>query len=163
MWYSEVMKRTVYIETSVISYLTAQMSRDLVVAAHQQLTAEWWQHALPQFEPFVSAVVLEEIAQGDPEAARRRKDSVAGFSVLEVSAEVRDLAEHYFSAIDLPERARADAYHLALAVFHGMDYLVTWNCTHIAGGRVKWIVQNISAKRGIASPIICTPEELMEA
>ena len=135
----------------------------MVVAAHQQLTAEWWQLALPQFEPFVSPVVLEEIAKGDTEAADRRRNSVTGFGILEITTEVRDLAEHYFEAIDLPERARADAYHLALAVLHGMDYLVTWNCTHIAGGRVKWIVQNMNAKRGIGSPIICTPEELMEA
>lgn len=90
-------------------------------------------------------------------------DSVAGFGILEVSTEVRDLAEHYFTAIDLPERARADAYHLALAVWHGMDYLVTWNCTHIAAGKVKFTVQRINTGRGIGSPIICTPEELMES
>lgn len=162
MCYSIDMKPTVYIETSVISYLTAHMSRDLVVAAHQQLTVDWWKQALPQFEPFVSPVVLEEIAKGDPEAADRRKKSIAAFGILEISAEIRDLAERYFTVIDLPERARADAYHLALAVWHGMDYLATWNCTHIAGGKVKWIVQRINAERGIGTPIICTPEELME-
>jgi hypothetical protein len=88
--------------------------------------------------------------------------AVSAFEVLEVVPEVRDLAEHYFTAIDLPEKARADAYHLALAVWHGMNYLVTWNCTHIAGGKVKLIVHEINAGRGIESPIICTPEELME-
>jgi predicted nucleic acid-binding protein len=156
------MKPTVYIETSVISYLTAQVSRDLVVAAHQQLTVEWWEQALPTFEPFVSPVVLEEIARGDPDAAERRMKAASAFKVLEVTPEVRDLAEYYFAAIDLPEKARADAYHLALAVWHDMDYLVTWNCTHIAGGRVKLIVQRVNAGRALASPIICTPEELME-
>ena len=162
MLLSIVVKPTVYIESSVVSYLTAQVSRDLVVAAHQQLTAEWWQQALPQFEPFVSSVVLEEIAKGDPEAAKKRMNSVATFGIPEVSPEVRDLAESYFTAIEMPEKARADAYHLALAVWHGMDYLVTWNCTHIASGKVKLIVQKINAGRGIESPIICTPEELME-
>jgi hypothetical protein len=88
--------------------------------------------------------------------------AVASFGILEVLPEVRDLAEHYFTVIDLPEKARADAYHLALAVWHGMDYLVTWNCTHIAGGRVKLMMQRMNAGRAIASPIICTPEELME-
>ncbi|MEN6577881.1 MAG: type II toxin-antitoxin system VapC family toxin [Phycisphaerales bacterium] len=156
------MRPSVYIETSVISYLTAQASRDLIVAAHQQLTVEWWEKALPAFEPFVSPVVLEEIARGDPDAAKRRMKAVAVFEVLGVVAEIRDLAEQYFGAIDLPEKARADAYHLALAVWYGMDYLVTWNCTHIAGGRVKSIVQRVNAGRGFASPIICTPEELME-
>ena len=156
------MKPTVYIETSVISYLTAQVSRDLVVAAHQQVTAEWWEQALPAFEPFISPVVLEEIGRGDPDAAKKRMKAVSAFQVLEVAPEVRDLAEHYFAAIDLPEKARADAYHLALAVRHGMDYLVTWNCTHIAGGKVKLIVQRVNAGRALATPIICMPEELME-
>jgi predicted nucleic acid-binding protein len=156
------MKPSVYVETSVISYLTAQPSRDLVVAAHQQITAEWWKQALPQLDVFVSSVVLEEIGRGDPDAAQRRAEAVSAFEVLEVMPEVRDLADCYFAAIDLPERARADAYHLALAVWHGMDYLVTWNCTHIAGGKVKLIVQRVNAAQGIESPIICTPEELME-
>ncbi len=156
------MKPTVYIETSVISYLTAQVSRDLVVAAHQQVTAEWWEQALPRLEPFISPVVLEEIARGDPDAAKRRMKTVGAFGILDVSPEVRDLAEHYFAVIDLPEKARADAYHLALAVWHGMDYLVTWNCTHIASGKVKLVVERTNAGRNIGSPIICTPEELME-
>jgi len=156
------MKPTVYIETSVVSYLTAQVSRDLIVAAHQELTVEWWEQALPKLQPYVSPVVLEEIAKGDPGAAKKRMKAVSDFEVLEVVPEVRDLAERYFMAIDLPEKARADAYHLALAVWHGMDYLVTWNCTHIAGAKVKLIVQGVNARRGIESPIICTPEELME-
>jgi predicted nucleic acid-binding protein len=156
------MKPTVYIETSVISYLTAQVSRDLVVAAHQELTVEWWEQALPKLQPYVSPVVLEEIAKGDPDAAKKRMKAVSHCEVLEVVPEVRDLAERYFTAIDLPEKARADAYHLALAVWHGMDYLVTWNCTHIAGAKVKLVVQGVNAARGIESPIICTPEELME-
>jgi predicted nucleic acid-binding protein len=156
------MKPTIYIETSVISYLTAQVSRDLVVAAHQQVTAEWWRQALPQFEPFISPVVLEEIGRGDPEAAKRRMEAVEAFGILEVRPEIRDLAERYFAAINLPEKARADAYHLALAVWHGMNYLVTWNCTHIAGGRVKLIVQRINAGKDTIPPVICTPEELME-
>lgn len=79
-----------------------------------------------------------------------------------MAPEVRDLAEHYFAVIDLPEKARADAYPPALAVWHGMDYLVTWNCTHIAGGKVKLIVERTNAGSGTGSPIICTPEELME-
>jgi hypothetical protein len=120
------------------------------------------EQALPAFEPFVSPVVLEEIGRGDPGAAKRRRKAVSAFRVLEVVPEVRDLAEHYFAAIDLPEKARADAYHLALAVWHGMDYLVVWNCTHIAGGKVKLIVQRVNAGRALASLIICTPEELME-
>ncbi len=148
------MKPSVYMETSVINYLAAQVSRDLVVAAHQQITAEWWKRALPEFTVFVPTVVMEEIGRGDPQVAKRRAEAVSAFDVLEVTPEVRTLADRYFTPIDLPERARADAYHLALAAWHGMDYLVTWNCTHIASGKVKLIVQRVNASQSIASPVI---------
>jgi predicted nucleic acid-binding protein len=155
-------KPTVYIETSVISYRTARPSRDLIVAAHQQMTHEWWERVLPQCDAFVSPVVLEEIAHGDPDAAQRRQQSVATFPVVEVVPEVHALAAAYFATIPLPDKAQADAYHLALAAWHGLDYLVSWNCTHIVSGRVRMIVEEVNAEFGIRTPIICTPEELME-
>ena len=123
------MKPTVYIETTVISYLTAKPSRDLIIAAHQQITHDWWDMALPHFDVFVSPIVLEEISRGDAQAAKLRLETVLSFSVLEVLLKVRNLAESYFAAIEIPEKARADSYHLALAAWHGMDFMVSWNCT----------------------------------
>jgi predicted nucleic acid-binding protein len=155
-------KPTVYIETSVISYRAARPSRDLLVAAHQQVTHEWWEQVLPQCDPFISPVVVEEIAHGDPDAAQRRQQSIAAFPVLEVVPEVHALAAAYFAAIPLPHKAQADAYHLALAAWHGLDYLVSWNCTHIVSGRVRMVIEEVNAEFGIRTPIICTPEELME-
>lgn len=155
-------KPTVYIETSVISYRVARPSRDLIVAAHQQLTHEWWERVLPQCDAFVSPVVLEKIARGDSDAAQRRLHSIAFFPALEVLPEVHALAAAYFAAIPLPDKAQADAYHLALAAWHGVDYLVLWNCTHIVSGRVRMILEEVNAEFGIRTPIICTPEELME-
>jgi predicted nucleic acid-binding protein len=157
------MKPTVYIETTVISYRMARPSRDLIIAAHQQITHDWWEMALPQFEAFISPIVLEEISKGDAQAAKLRLDSVSPFPLLEVLSEVRDLAESYFSAIEIPEKARADSYHLAVAAWHGMDFIVSWNCTHIVSGRVKRIIEEINTANGIRTPIVCTPEELMEA
>jgi predicted nucleic acid-binding protein len=157
------MKPTVYVETTVISYLVAKPSRDLITAAHQQITYAWWETALPLFDAFISPMVMEEITRGDTEAVRLRLESVSSFPLLEVLPEVRSLAEAYFSAVEIPEKARADSYHLALAAWHGMDYLVSWNCTHIVSGRVKRIVEEVNSTYGIRSPIICTPEELMEA
>jgi len=157
------MKPTVYIETTVISYRTAKPSRDLIIAAHQQITHDWWETALPQFDPFISPIVLEEISRGDAGAAKLRLDSVSSLQLLEVLPEVRDLADSYFSAIDIPEKARADSYHLAVAAWHGMDFLVSWNCTHIVSGRIKRIIEEINSANGIRTPIVCTPEELMEA
>ena len=159
---SSPLKPNLYIETSVISYFTARPSRDLIVVARQRITYEWWEVALPFFEAHISPVVLEEISRGNLEAASKRRKAVASFPLLEVIPEVRDLAEVYFTKISIPEKSRADTYHLALATWHGMDYLVSWNCRHIAGAGVRRRVEEINAVEGIRTPTICTPEELME-
>ena len=156
------MKPTVYLESTVISYVAARPSRDLIIAAHQQVTHEWWEKALPQCEAFISPIVIEEISRGDLQAAQIRLDKIAPFSIVEVVLEVRNLADEYFNAVQIPEKARADAYHLALATWHGLDFLLSWNCTHIVSGRVKMIIEEINAEFGIRTPVICTPEELME-
>lgn len=156
------MKPTVYIETTIISYLTAKPSRDLIIAAHQQVTLEWWDAALPNFEAFISPVVVEEISKGDEFAAKLRLERVSSFPLLEVLPEIRNLADSYFSAIDIPAKARADSYHIAIAAWHGMDFLVSWNCTHIVSGRVKKIIDEVNSGYGIRTPIVSTPEELME-
>lgn len=156
------MKPTVSVEASVTSYLMARMSRDLIVAAHRQITHEWCENARPQFDCFVSPVVLDEISGGDPDAAVSRFEAIASFSILAVTREVENLAILYFSAIVLPDKARADSYHLAIASAHGMDYLVSWNCSHIVSGRVRRVVDEINTGQGIRTPVLCTPEELME-
>ena len=156
------MKPSIYIETSVISYLTAKPSRDLIVAAHQQITKEWWENALPLYSAFVSPIVLEEISKGDPNAAQLRLDKILDFKALEIVQEIKQLADFYFAELDVPEKARADTYHLALSAWHGIDYLVSWNCIHIVNGKIRRVLEEINAKQGIRSPIICTPEELME-
>ena len=156
------MKQSVYIESTVISYLAAKPSRDLIVAAHQQLTRDWWDVALPKFDAFISQFVVNEITEGDPEASQARLKSTSSFSLLKMNAEIADLADRYFKAIHIPDKARTDAYHLAMATWHGMDYMVSWNCKHIASARVRSIVEHINADIDYATPIICTPEELME-
>ena len=155
-------KQSVYIETTVVSYFTARLSRDLIVAAHQQVTAEWWEKSLPLLDPFVSPLVLEEASKGDEAAAKLRLKKIAGFSVLEITDEVRDLAELYFKKIPIPDKARGDAYHLAASTYHGMDFLVSWNFAHILNARVRSSIYEINTIREISTPIICTPEELME-
>lgn len=112
--------------------------------------------------PYVSQVVFDEISRGDPSAAQRRMVAVRNFGVLEVTPEVAALANAYFDALDIPQKARNDSLHMGIAVFHGMDYPVSWNCTHISSGRVRQGVERIDDKMGYQTPIICTPEELME-
>ena len=155
------MKPTLYLETTVPSYLTAWSSRDVVMLAHQQVTHEWWESRREAYEVFISQIVLDEAAMGDTAAARRRLALLTGFPLLDITQEVERLAAIYLQQIPLPEKAFRDALHLAIACAHGMDYLVTWNCTHIARGEVKRALESINAQEGIVSPTICTPEELL--
>ena len=152
----------VYIETSVISYYTSRPSRDLIIAGHQQITQEWWDQQLQRYQPHISVVVLDEISRGDPIAAKLRQEAIDGFASLAVTSEVIDLAQEYYTALNLPDKARLDAIHLALAVQHGMDFLVSWNFIHIVGARPRAIIQGINYRKQIETPLICTPEELLE-
>lgn len=156
------MKPTVYIETSVVSYLTARPSRDLIVAGHQQITTYWWDHIIPAVNAFVSELVLEEASKGDENAAASRLARVAEIPVLEMVDEIDGLAKEYADALQLPDKAQADAYHMALATWHGIDYLVSWNCAHIASGRVQKVLMEVNNTMGFQTPILCTPEALME-
>jgi len=154
--------RSVYVETTVVSYLTAKPSRDIVVTAHQQVTREWWEKARQRFDLYTSAVVLDEISEGDPEAAEKRRRIVADMQLLERPPEVEELKAEYSEKLPIPDKAMADCYHLALASWHGMDYLVSWNMKHIVNGDVILAVQEMNSARGIRTPLICTPEELVE-
>jgi predicted nucleic acid-binding protein len=156
------MKPNVYIETSIISYYTSRLSRDLIIAGHQQITQEWWNRQLPLFNPHISAIVIEEISRGDPSAAQARIKAVAEFSSLAITQDVIDLARSYFDALYLPDKAKLDALHLALGVHHGMEYILSWNFVHIAGAKPRSVIQALNYRMGIATPTICTPEELLE-
>jgi len=151
---------SLYVETSVISYYTARVSRDLVVAGHQQITQDWWKNDLPRFDSFISGLVISEMRRGDPAAVQARIAAALGFGILDVAPDAQELAQAYFEALNLPASARPDALHLAVASLSGMEYLVSWNCRHIVSGRVRKVVQEINERRGVESPIICTPEEL---
>ena len=156
------MKVTVYIESTIVSYLAAKPSRDLIVAAHQQLTTEWWNLIRPQVDCFVSPFVIQEISAGDKEAANKRIEIVKDIKVLELNQEIQKIAQRYFDLLEIPEKARLDASHLAVAVWHEIDYLLSWNCRHIVSGRVKKVLEKINAQLNIKTPVLCTPEELME-
>ncbi|MBN2313480.1 MAG: type II toxin-antitoxin system VapC family toxin [Sedimentisphaerales bacterium] len=156
------MKPRLYIESSVISYYTSRPSRDLIVAGHQQITKQWWDQQLSGYDPYISEVVREEISRGDPAAVELRLQAVRDFALLVVTPDVTRLARKYYAALDLPDKARLDAFHLALAVQHGMDYLVSWNFTHIVGARPRSIIQRINYHMQMETPIICTPEELID-
>lgn len=131
------MKPKIYLETTVVSYYTGQISRDIIIAGHQQITREWWDNQLDRYTPFISEIVYEEITRGDQKAAKKRIKAVEGFDYLEINSDVLKIAKDYFEALDLPDKSRLDALHLALAVQHGLDYLVSWNFIHNGRGSSK--------------------------
>jgi hypothetical protein len=153
------LKPRVYIETSVLSYLTALPSRDLVRAAHQQLTIEWWARR-EQFELFVSEAVLAEIRKGDPAAAARRVAVTEGLQVLSATSEAQAIAAALLRASAMPRKAAVDAAHVAIAAVHGLEFLMTWNCAHIANAVMRPKIEAVCRQAGVVPPVICTPEEL---
>jgi len=153
---------SVYVETTIPSYLTAAPSRDLIVAAQQQITHDWWRTATQRFDLFVSELVLEEIRAGDPQFAARRVEAVRGLPVLGQNDDVRSLVRIYREQLGLPHRARTDVVHIAFAVAYELDYLLTWNCAHIANGYVVRRLMQINHGLGRFSPLLLTPGELLE-
>lgn len=156
------MKPKVYVETTIISYLAARPSRDLIVAARQQLTVEWWQSRRDGFDLYVSQAVTDEAASGDPDAASRRGALLAGLPVLEPSTEIDRLAETLLSEGAIPRNAVVDAFHVAYAALNRIDYLLTWNITHIANAALRARIEMTCRRHGVSLPIICTPEELSQ-
>jgi predicted nucleic acid-binding protein len=153
------MKASVYVETTIPSYLTAWPSRDLVRAAHQQITREWWARR-EGFELFTSRLVIQECQAGDEEAAADRLAALTGIPLLEQGTDVAELAEALLREVPLPGKAAADALHIATAAAHGMLYLLTWNCTHIANAALRPRIEAVCRGAGFEPPLICTPEEL---
>jgi predicted nucleic acid-binding protein len=150
-----------YIETSVVSYLTAQGSRDLVLAAHQEVTRTWWA-SRNGYDLYVSQFVLDEAAAGDSEAAGRRLEVLREMPLLNASTEVLALARRLLAERGMPAKARIDALHVATAAVHGMDYLLSWNCKHIANATLRTRIESICRTAGFEPPVICTPLELVE-
>lgn len=155
------MKAATYLDSNVISYLTARPSRDIVTLAHQQVTREWWDRHRHAFDLHISELVVFEIGRGDATAAQSRLEFVQNLPVLRIDREARALADRIFRATTLPDKAAADALHVALAAVNGMDFLLTWNCTHIANGVVLKIVNAVCRDLGYEPPIVLTPEELL--
>jgi hypothetical protein len=154
---------SVYIETTIPSYYTSHPSRDVVIAGHQATTREWWDTRLPHFRVFISQLVIDEAGLGDVQFAARRLEVLRSFPLLDLRDDVTDLARLFVEAGPLPAKAARDALHIALAAAHGMDFLLTWNCTHIANAEMVPRIASVCHERGLACPIICTPDELMGA
>ena len=153
-------KPAIYLETSVLSYLVARPSRDLIVAAHQQVTVEWWRNQRRNYDLFISQIVIDEARKGEPEMAAKRMAAIEDLSLLEINEDVTHLADSLVTSRAVPKKAAADAIHIKVSCVGGVDYLLTWNCKHMANAKMRSAIEETCRSVGYAPPIICTPEEL---
>ena len=156
------MKPSVYIETTIPSYLTAWQSPQIVMAARQQITHDWWNNHRDNFDLFISQVVLDESGGGDPDASAKRLEVLRGIDVLEPPENVGQIVDALLKQVPLPENAANDALHIAISVGNGIDYLLTWNCRHIANATLHTRMEAVCETLGFELPTICTPEQLIE-
>jgi len=154
-------KPKVYLETTILSLLTAWPSRDVITAADQQSTREWWENRRQDFDLFVSPEVIGEAGQRDPAAARLRLEAVATLPVLAATEEVEELTRVILATGLIPPRATRDAAHIAFASVHAMDFLLTWNCRHIHNAMISRRLSEVCSAQGFTLPVLCTPRELM--
>lgn len=152
---------SVYLETSYISYLVARPSGDLLVAAHQKTTQDWWTDRRDLFTCYVSQVVIDEASAGDPTEAQKRLAVISGLAVLDLTPGAESLTQAILGSGALPASAGRDAAHVAVAAVHAVDYLLTWNCKHLANAQIMRKIESVCLALGYRMPIICTPEELM--
>mgnify|MGYP000877278635 FL=1 len=154
------MLASVYIESSVISYLTSWPSRDVIKAGRQLITSDWWLNSRSQYEVYISALVEEEIAGGDPTAAAKRLEAVANIPSILITSEAQRLAEALVASKAVPDNSVRDALHIAIAATQGIDYLLTWNFKHINNAETKALIAHVVEADGWVCPILCSPEEL---
>ena len=157
------MKPTVYIETTVIGYLTSRPRTDPIVAGHQSTTREWWLTAANRFELVASELVIQECSAGDETAAKERMEVLGDIALLSTTTEAEEFAQALIDGHGVPNSYPEDALHIALAVVNGVEYLVSWNFKHIVNAAVRSTIEQICRDAGYEPPVICTPEELMEA
>jgi hypothetical protein len=154
-------KKRVYIETTIVSYLTAKPSRERIMAANQEITREWWKHRRNSYDLYTSQFVLDEAGDGDPEAAKKRLDALDGLPLLDASDDTMQLAEELVRRRLLPARAATDAVHLVVATLNRIDVLLTWNCRHLANADIYVPISRFLRSRGHEPSLVCVPAELM--
>lgn len=156
------MPKSGYIDASVLSSLTSSPTRDLVTAARQFETIEWWTIQSPHFELFRSDVPIDEAGQGNEDAANRCIEVLCEMTVLTLTDDASDLARALISGGAVPEGAEDVANHIAVAAVHAIGYILTWNFAHMANTVTIPIVSDICEQQGFSSPITTTPNQLMK-
>ena len=154
------MKQIVYLESSVISYLTSRPNRDVIIAGRQAITLDWWENQRHQFELRISVLVEEEISKGDSSAAQQRFEKVADIESLLISNEAIRIADLLLAEKVVPKGSEEDALHIGIAASQGVDFLLTWNFKHINNAETKNAITRLVESAGYVCPQLCSPEEL---
>lgn len=152
--------KSVYIETTIPGYVVSKPSRDLIIAAHQQITQDWWENNLQNYESFISRIVIDEILNGDELHSQKRMELIKSIPLLNFSEEIEHIASIYMNYFQFPEKLVRDMYHLAYSVFYEINFLLTWNCKHLANANMRYDITRLNYELGYKTPDICTPEEL---
>lgn len=155
------MSYTVYIETSILGYLTARPTDHLIVAANKKITQDWWDEYHDSLLLYASELVEDESAMGDSTIAAKRLILLQALTFLDLTEEATDLAKEFLCQSNLPTKAANDALHMAIATVYGLDYVLTWNCKHMANAQIQRKLSEISRNFGYQLPLICTPYEFM--
>ncbi len=153
--------KTVYVESSVIGYLTARPGRDIVVSARQAITTEWWEDCRDSFEIFISELVIEEVGSGDSIAAQKRLAITEKLPILEATRNAKELAEKLVTGKAIPPSSTEDALHISIAAVQRIDFLLTWNFKHINNATTRENISEIIRENGYTCPVLCSPEELL--
>ena len=156
------MSDTVFIETTIPSYHVARRARDFVQAARQELTIEWWESQSSASDLYPSQPVMDELSRGDAAMAAARLELIRDIPLLKINEAVISAAESLIERAIIPKQVADDALHISCAAVHGMDYLLTWNCRHIANPHNQRRIREALSTLGYEAPVICTPEEFME-
>ena len=150
----------IYIETSIVSYAAAWPSRDIQTAALQQ-QAGLVDYGCPKFDLVTSQLTLDEASAGDPTAAADRLKLLDSLPLVEINQDVEGLAGRLLVAHTMPQRAAADALHIAAAALGGVRYLLTLNCKHIANAHELPRIYQLLDREGLGQMLICTPAEFL--
>jgi hypothetical protein len=152
---------SIYIETSIVSFLTARSSTNVLSSSRQWLTQKWWDESRLEYDLVTSQFVLDEASQGDQAQVAQRLAILHDLPLLEITPEVFQVADALLMSNILPSKARLDALHISIAAFHEVEYLLTWNCKHIANASILPLLYRKLVAFGLSPPLVCTVEEMM--
>ena len=158
---SITMKPSLYLETTILSYLAARTSDRMIIAGKQALTHEFWERERSDFDLFVSDYVYEECEKGDPDVAKRRLTLLNGISILKKTPDVEPLADLYMKLLSIPSKSKIDAQHLAICCVYGIDILLSWNCAHL-GIESMQVILKYNNSHGLLTPQMITPDYIVE-